>query len=995
MKTATPKEQGIRDEEKGIALIITLGILAILIVVALAFVASARTSRKAAATHASVTGARLIAESALEKITGLIRYYNTHNGDLKVTELASSYVSGDDVAATTEPPKQDWLYRIFSGGTDADKASKLTDTSGKPTVEWEYVKIDGKIVGRVGFTVEANGKVNPARIVDHSVKYPNSFGGTIRDEQTAQIRIGIETNEMWLGCLPNITSYVNTLSDFNSKAAATPGQLDDNGNWPDVDALCSRLGVTSATGKDKFKNEWFDTRPRETTEAFWVDDNDDGIVNADGTAADGGTDNDDEMYCRFNLRRYEDKNGNGVYDAGDTNLWNDLAQNATSTYPNLWASTTKNDSNDVEYLLQVPKRIDDTTAAPNDTGGIMWLSKWGITLGGQEATPLVVNGQTFYHVQGYRDDQGTNEQKVQYARHMMAANLIDYCDGDNVPTSNLNPMSWSGASWPNNCPQWYGREKVRYCNECFFECNVVPSKDPGPSGSGTQKNQYTAAITVTCETIDIYPGNLDDVDVYLTAKIIFTYKKADGSNGTKTYYYEDELIDGSPAATTNDDFITTLKVLEAADVFGDANYLPGSTPPEITSVDGCVYAVIIKNHAGGYGVDYHFGGHPVQNVSIKEGENKTVCWLSWNKDPRARSKYNRIDVTDDPTTLPYIPILGNNDKVPSPGHGKATPGANAAAPRDISTMLVVVDSANSDPEKRYMQSAFIRNDMMKSPWELGFIHRPSPFQTLNLGLFNETDTGVLDNKHMRSGGNLLDNERITNTDMTVPSGDSACPYGGDANILSQVKMQPLMSRFGIVDINTRQQDILKMLLSGITIGQRVDQMDSFSSGATLDSTGKLNQLVNNIISANGTFQYRSEVVNVPGLCDGTVLPQLDTSTKREEIVGKFINLIGTTSNTYRVIILAQSIKDVGGGATISKDLNYDGKINATGATDTYDSDGDAATSDSIDETASNTKLGQYDQMFDEITAEQKIAVDLAYDVTANQWRILKYEYLDD
>jgi len=987
-----------KDGEKGIALIVTLGILSILIVVALAFAASARTSRKAAATHASVTAARLIAESALEKVTGLIRYYNTNNGSLKVSELASmtrTYNPSDPNSANVpNEGKQDWLYRIFAGDTDADKLAQLTDPSGDPTVEWEYVVVDGKIRGRVAYTLQAKAKVNPARIVDNSTKYPNAIGSPlVRDEKNdPQPRIGIDVNEMRLGDLPNMSSYANDISNFNSTAASPAGQLTDDGDWPDIDYLCSKLGV-SGTGKAKFKEDWFRTNACETKEGFWVDDNDNDKIDANGTAATGGTDNDDEMYCRFNLRRYVDNNNNGVYDAGDTNLWNDLAQNDPTYKANLWPSLTRNDSNDVEYLLQVPKRIDDPSAAQNDTGGIMWFAKWGITLSGHEAVPGIVNGQTFYHVQGYRSDlPASNEQKVQYARHMMAANLIDYCDSDSVPTSCLDPRTWSGASWPNNCPQWYGREKVRYCNECLFECEATPYKLT--DGSGNQQNRYSISITVECETVDIYPGNLPDVDVYLTAKIKITYTRADGTNGIKEYNYVDELIDGAPTATTNNDFITTLKVLESADVFGDSTYLAGNTPPEITSIDGCVYAVIIKDHAGGYGVDYHFGGHPVKSVSIKDGEKKTICWVSWNKDPRARSKYNRVDVTDNPNTLPYIPILGNNDKVPNPGHGKATPGANAAAPRDVATMLVVVDSGNSDPTKRYMQAAYIRDDIMKSPWELGFIHRPSPFQTLNLGLFNETDTNTLDNKHMRSGGNLLDNERITNTDMTVPSGDSACPYGGDANILSQVKMQPELGRFGLVDINTKQKDILKMLLSGITIGQTVEQMDDFTAGTPLDPTSTdVQNLVNNIASSNGAFRYRSEIANVPGLCDGTVFPQLDTSAKREEIIGKFINLTSTTSNDYRIIILAQTIKDVG-GVTLYKDLNYDGKIDPSGAPDTYDADGDVNTSDTIDE-RKDTSIDTYDPMFDEITAEQKIAIDIAYDATANKWKILKYEFMDD
>jgi hypothetical protein len=272
---------------------------------------------------------------------------------------------------------------------------------------------------------------------------------------------------------------------------------------------------------------------------------------------------------------------------------------------------------------------------------------------------------------------------------------------------------------------------------------------------------------------------------------------------------------------------------------------------------------------------------------------------------------------------------------------------------------------------------------MKSPWELGFIPRCYPFQTLRLDHFNESKGNYksvdYNNKHMVNGGNYY--YKWTGLD-----------FYGDANILSQVKMQPEMSRYGLVNINTNQQDVLKLLLSRIRIGQT--DLDNFATDGTELASSDVTQLANAILNDNGSYSYRSQAANaLEPLTAGSLASNFDTAAKREELLGKFINLTGTTSNTYRIIILAQSIKDVG-GATLSKDLNYDGKINATGATDTYDADGDAIVSDTIDETESTT-LGTYDQMFDEITAEQKIAVDLAYDDATNKWLVLKYEYLDD
>ena len=955
------------SEERGIALIITLGILSILIVVALAFVSSARTSRKAASTHASVTKARLIAESALEKITGLIKYYNTHHGEIKVTKLASSYTSGDDVCATTEEQKQDWLYRIFSGAADQQKHSRLTDTTGNPTVEWEYVKIDGKIVGRVGYTIEGNGKLNPARLVDNTTKYPNAMGGPLRDEanDTTQPRIGIEVNEMRLGDLPGITTgagSVGNISDFNSKAASPAGLLPDDGNWPDIDSLCSKLGVTGAI-KTKFKEDWFTTNPHETKEAFWSDDNGDGKIQADGTAAEGGTDNDDEMYCRFNMRRYVDNNNNGVYDPGtDTNLWDNLDGKNVG-------GGGHNDIGDVEYLLKDPKRIDDPSATPNNTGGIMWLSRWGKKIDGSyviKKTDAPV--REFREIVGYYIGGLTNDEKVERGRYTIAANLIDYCDTDHVPTSDVDPATWNSS----HIPAWFGLERTRYFNEALFECSVQPYQvTVGPN----KRNQYGVSITLTCETVDIFRGALPDVEVYFTGEITLSYLKANGGKASFTQPFTDKLIDDIRTATSGKDFETTSKDVLPLTTFGNTDPAsPTGTPPAIIGVSSQINAIFLKDKTTGVGVYFYHAQPKSTNFKKPATTNTTIYWDCRNKDPGYCSKYVNAGIGAIRADL--LPILGNNNQK----KGGNVPNDYADCLRDRDDGLtVVVDSANG----KYMQAAQIRDDLMRSPWEIGFIHRVTPFQTLNIAKFNESDNGIFNNKHMRTGGNLY---------AGFP-GVANCDKGGDANILSQIKMQPEMARYGLVDINTKGKDVLKLLLSGITVNQ-ADDMDDFSTGTPL-TIKQINDLADAIYSNNGAYTYRSQVANAPGLCDNSVLNLTpDTAAKREEIIGKFINLTSTTSNTYRIVILAQAIKDIG-GTTLSKDLNYDGKIDATGAVDTYDADGDTScSSDTIYETKS-TKLGTYDQMFDEITAEQKIAVELTYDTTANQWHILKYKYLDD
>ena len=69
-RLATPTPQG----QRGIALLLTLGVLSLLLVLAMSFAYSTRTERQAAGNNADLIKARLLAESGLERVIATIRY---------------------------------------------------------------------------------------------------------------------------------------------------------------------------------------------------------------------------------------------------------------------------------------------------------------------------------------------------------------------------------------------------------------------------------------------------------------------------------------------------------------------------------------------------------------------------------------------------------------------------------------------------------------------------------------------------------------------------------------------------------------------------------------------------------------------------------------------------------------------------------------------------------------------------------------------------------
>ena len=106
-----------RNDEKGMALIFTLGILIILMMLGLAFAMLSQTNRKLAAVNSDVTIARLLAESTLERVISSMRYYNNDLADGKIYPGTSSFfkvTSGSDA---------EWDHRrvIFSHETDSSE----------------------------------------------------------------------------------------------------------------------------------------------------------------------------------------------------------------------------------------------------------------------------------------------------------------------------------------------------------------------------------------------------------------------------------------------------------------------------------------------------------------------------------------------------------------------------------------------------------------------------------------------------------------------------------------------------------------------------------------------------------------------------------------------------------------------------------------------------------------------------------------------------------
>jgi hypothetical protein len=283
----------------------------------------------------------------------------------------------------------------------------------------------------------------------------------------------------------------------------------------------------------------------------------------------------------------------------------------------------------------------------------------------------------------------------------------------------------------------------------------------------------------------------------------------------------------------------------------------------------------------------------------------------------------------------------NSICIPNPGGDKDTE-SGAIEPWDVST-------------------AYIRNGPIQTLWELGAIHRGAQWETINLGKYKHFNLPRIPTAHMSDYSD------------------------GDANILSQVKLGSDTEILGRININTANENVLKGLLQGITIGATYDNpgsgisLDDIDANAILgmgivnDGDGTIREKNGSGTDSGGStvgsaFRLRAQVATADRitLSDTTVLAGLNmtnvldkiTDAKKEETIAKIANLITVRQNYFTVIVVAQVIRDM-----------ITGYKNGT--------------------------QGVFDSQADRIMTEQKAIAVIYRDALTNEFTVVRYENLDE
>ena len=337
-----------------------------------------------------------------------------------------------------------------------------------------------------------------------------------------------------------------------------------------------------------------------------------------------------------------------------------------------------------------------------------------------------------------------------------------------------------------------------------------------------------------------------------------------------------------------------------------------------------------------------------------------------------------------------------------------------------------------DGDDKHISTAVIRNAPMRSPWELGFIHRGLPFQTINL----KTAGGFGSNLTMAADAHKMENFPEWGTMTAGSAGASGTKYSnGDAGILDQIKMTPFNKSYGKVDLSalvhkpanwltddvdeydTLSFAVFKALFSNLKSHKAVDFVEKVSDLKTAPQNLTESDIVipddkiKNIYNSayiDGYFRSRilgdnSAFFDLIKDNDGTVNATYSTDAAKEEIIGKTVNLLETKTasvpNVFKIVVVAQKIRDLEGN--ISRyDINND-VVNPSASNLPRIGRFDADIRSKAGQTVSDTDHSIY---YDEITGVCRMLVTvekihyLETDGTAKvpraRLRVKQIEYLD-
>ena len=939
------KIQSAGGDEKGIALIFTLIMLSLLMILALSFALDSMFEQKAAYNSASSSSSGFMAQAQLKQVLLLMK-----EGEANFD--SDGYLYSHDSGSVTDT---DMLVDRLPVAGVLDS----TDACLNPTVNinWNYVKdADGSIIGRTAFVVVPEDKIPLDSLLDDRVgttAYPKHD-----EKDDTETRIGKYVSEINVrAAIPAVTTNISTITETlnwktdNPIAGAGFANGKYTGSWLSFSSLFSTVNAAispdlSAADETEFESKLTLT-VADDEEAFWADLNDDKSIGSS------------EIYKRFDLTRAD-------WDVAIPS--NDpiflkvgmLLISGAGTSPNL------------------PMQAWADTPSDGSSYGLPWLACFGY-----KADGTLYTGSELDEIKG----TFTGTDAVYNRSCQIAANLKDYSDTDDRPTSNVVPTE---TNWKATAPDYTGNEETPYINKIGVRVETQRIND---TFMGNDSVYIKPIIKPVVGLINIYDKDFARLKVFISGSVTVEISTDGGTTygftNTVSFSRDVNFETTSWGGNTGHSYLilgdpddTTITVATGVGCF--------STTTTVKVTDVTIDKVILHNYTSSDAYDY------VQALALtpdfiafpdSSSAGEQTSWFGFAvHDPRQNlnvGDWQALDpfvaatvAGDDNPSKTFSVVVGNPPYRCSP-NSENNLAANGGSGGDTEAPTVGPDPETAtDPANGGLSTAYIRNDTMESPWELGFIHRGAKWETLNLKKYDSSKAiktfTIGSNSYIAGGGLYAD---------------------GDANILDQIKMTANAESSQKINLSSQVDETFDALFYKVKLGCDIVRSSTPANHMTVKSMAGLAApptgteidittvapTVYTAMRATIKTKFASpDTTTFTNLTRASVVDKLvlpvgaTTDAAKEELIGKIINLtkVGKQSGDFAIIVLSQTINDIGGpgGTSIAVyKVPVDGSaaLPVTCTIGTFDI-----------ATGSDSATWTDDAYGDEITGEQKIMVKL-------------------
>ena len=547
--------------QRGIALLFALGMLSLLLILGLAFVTNALVAQKVAQNNSSRSQAKMLAQSAISRMTVSLMYYSydAANKGVKIKDFSEIYSYDQGTSSNKQTNSAAW--------TDGLRGAKSllipADWTGKTMFEsdlkgeWTYFYDENdKIIGRIAYQVLPNRSASLINL-DHLLRGVYNYPEGETDQRVPwNVRRGLDINELNMNTSQRLKNWETIRPENENDLEATRFDLFFSTY---ADDYFADDGDGTPTKKQNWFKRWFveGTIPAEPESYRYL--------NNSGTGSSRNT-----YYHRFNLGEMDDYDG--------TEPWYDRLKNQESD-----PAIEKNSDAAVEKLAGMSKVFHSTDKKTLLGGGIPFLKLIGNDAGSFDSQELL--------------------------RRQIVANLNDFMDEDSIPTSDVSASYGATTNWSTvynqdkaNWPKYTGNEKTPYINELAFGFKVDPSLKKGAgdyASSDVIVNLKLDRAELIAELINIYEdlknkaGEENQYDYELLAHLkslklqfkvtvngTLTYTTGGTTPTTGTLNLKDLVMDNTASPFEYTDQSVTLKFKEedaASQPAWNAGYLVYAT----------------------------------------------------------------------------------------------------------------------------------------------------------------------------------------------------------------------------------------------------------------------------------------------------------------------------------------------------------------------------------------------------------------------------------